>query len=193
MLLCLLVVNSFLLLLSIPFCAGLNLFICPTAYGHLGHFQAGAVRGSAIVNILVCVSWLWDRIAGSWRRHISDFSKKCLGTSLVAQWLRIRLPMQGTRVRALVREDPTCRGATKPVRHSDWACALEPTSHNYWAHVLQLLKPACLEPVLRNKFPGGTVIKTLHFHCRRGGFNPWWGTKIPHALWCSHIINKLIN
>ena len=40
------------------------------------------------------------------------------GTSLVAQWLRIRLPMQGTRVRALVREDPTCRGATKPVRHN---------------------------------------------------------------------------
>ena len=38
--------------------------------------------------------------------------------SLVAQWLRIRLPMQGTRVRALVREDPTCRGATKPVRHN---------------------------------------------------------------------------
>ena len=33
--------------------------------------------------------------------------------SLVAQWLRIRLPMQGTRVRALVWEDPTCRGATK--------------------------------------------------------------------------------
>ena len=37
--------------------------------------------------------------------------------SLVAQWLRIRLPMQGTRVRALVWEHPTCRGATKPVRH----------------------------------------------------------------------------
>ena len=40
------------------------------------------------------------------------------GTSLVAQWLRIHLPMQGTRVQALVREDPTCRGATKPVRHN---------------------------------------------------------------------------
>ena len=40
--------------------------------------------------------------------------------SLVAQWLRIHLPMQGTRVRALVREDPnpTCRGATKPVHHN---------------------------------------------------------------------------
>ena len=40
----------------------------------------------------------------------------------MAQWLRIRLPMQGTRVRALVWEDPTCRGATKPVRHNYRAC-----------------------------------------------------------------------
>ena len=32
----------------------------------------------------------------------------------MAQWLRTRLPMQGTRVRALVRQDPTCHGATKP-------------------------------------------------------------------------------
>ena len=40
------------------------------------------------------------------------------GTSLVVQWLRICLPRQGTRVRALVREDPTCRGATKPVLHN---------------------------------------------------------------------------
>ena len=59
--------------------------------------------------------------------------------------------MQGTRIRALVQEDPTCRGATKPVHHNYWAWALEPASHNYWAHVPQLLKPARLEPVLRNK------------------------------------------
>ena len=64
------------------------------------------------------------------------------GASLVAQWLRIRLPMQGTRVRSLAREDPTCRGATKPVRHNYWAWALEPSCHNYWAHMPQLLKPA---------------------------------------------------
>ena len=38
--------------------------------------------------------------------------------SLVAQWSRIRLPMQGTRVRSLVWEDPTCRGATRPVSHN---------------------------------------------------------------------------
>ena len=43
--------------------------------------------------------------------------------SLVAQWLRICLPMQGTRVRALVWEDPTCGGATGPVSHNYWACA----------------------------------------------------------------------
>ena len=38
--------------------------------------------------------------------------KEVTGASLVAQWLKIPLPMQETRVRALVREDPTCRGAT---------------------------------------------------------------------------------
>ena len=38
--------------------------------------------------------------------------------SLVAQWLRICLPMQGTRVRALAREDPTCHGATEPLHHN---------------------------------------------------------------------------
>ena len=35
------------------------------------------------------------------------------GTSLVAQWLRIHLPVQGTWVRALVREDPTCCGTAQ--------------------------------------------------------------------------------
>ena len=44
--------------------------------------------------------------------------KQETGTALVAQWLRIRLPMHGTRVQALVWEDPTCHGATKPVHHN---------------------------------------------------------------------------
>ena len=38
--------------------------------------------------------------------------------SLVVQWLRICLPMQGPRVRALVWEDPTCHGAAGPVSHN---------------------------------------------------------------------------
>ena len=44
--------------------------------------------------------------------------------SLVIQWLRIRLAMQGTRVPSLVWEDSTCRGAAKPVHHNCWAHAL---------------------------------------------------------------------
>ena len=48
---------------------------------------------------------------------ITPFLKWWLGTSLVVQWLRIRLQMQGTRVRALVWEDPTCCGAANPVCH----------------------------------------------------------------------------
>ena len=43
---------------------------------------------------------------------------KQVGASLVAQWLRIRQPMQGTRVRALIWEDPTCCGTTGPVSHN---------------------------------------------------------------------------
>ena len=61
--------------------------------------------------------------------------KLCPRASLVAQWLGVHLPMQGTQVRALVWEDPTCRGATGSVCHNCWACALE---------------PAHLDPVLPN-------------------------------------------
>ena len=39
-------------------------------------------------------------------------------TSLLAQWLRICLSIQGTRVQSLVQEDPTCHGAAKPMHHN---------------------------------------------------------------------------
>ena len=106
----------------------------------------------------VAVGWGRDRHAfcfqkGAWTHAISlllsapiNYGKYIhfkdrTGASLVAQWLRIRLPMQGTRGQALVPEDPTCRGATKPVRYNYWAYALEPVSHNYWAREPQLLSP----------------------------------------------------
>ena len=44
--------------------------------------------------------------------------KSGIRTSLVAQWLRIRLPMQGTWFQSLGRDDPTCHGATKPGHHN---------------------------------------------------------------------------
>ena len=64
-----------------------------------------------------------------------------LWASLVAQWERNCLPMQKAWVWSLVWEDSTYCGATKPMCHNYWACALEPRNHKYWAHVLQLLKP----------------------------------------------------
>ena len=69
------------------------------------------------------ISWLWENInplvpTDSLQGKIF-FSKESKDwASLVAQRLRICLPMQGTRVRALVREDPTCHGATGPVSHN---------------------------------------------------------------------------
>ena len=69
--------------------------------------------------------------------------KTLVTTSLVARWLRIRLPMQGTQVQALVREDPTWPW-------NDWARAPQLLSPSSGAHEPQLLKPARLEPVFRN-------------------------------------------
>ncbi|KAJ8791241.1 hypothetical protein J1605_020681 [Eschrichtius robustus] len=57
-----------------------------------------------------CAPFTWF---GEWNQE--EYSSR---TSLVAHWLRILLPMQGTRVQVLVREDPTCRRATKPVHHN---------------------------------------------------------------------------
>ena len=64
---------------------------------------------------------------------------KWVGTSLVAQWSGIRLPMQGTRVRSLVQEDPTCHGATKPQLLSPHAATTEARAPR--ARALQQEKP----------------------------------------------------
>ena len=48
--------------------------------------------------------------------------KASLGTSPGEQWMRVRLPMQGTRVWPLVQESPTRGRAPKPVGRNYWAC-----------------------------------------------------------------------
>ena len=51
---------------------------------------------------------------------------KSYGTSLVAQWIGIHLPMQGTGVQSLIQEDSTCRVAAEPVQLlKPTACALQ--------------------------------------------------------------------
>ena len=48
----------------------------------------------------------------------SHFLKSFLGISLVVQWLRIHLPMQGTVVQSLIWEAPTCHMPTKAMHHN---------------------------------------------------------------------------
>ena len=73
----------------------------------------------------------------------------------------------GTRVWSLAPEDPTCRGATKPVRHSYWVW--ESLSCHFWVYLLQPLlrpehpqahwSPHTLRPMLGNK--GSHTIRRL--------------------------------
>ena len=57
--------------------------------------------------LLHASKWL---ISIRWKKYTNKNARG--GTSLAAQWLRICLPMQGTRVWSLVQEDPTYCGAT---------------------------------------------------------------------------------
>ena len=52
--------------------------------------------------------------------------------------------MQETLVQSLDWEDPTCCRAAKPVC---WACALEPRSCSYWAHMPLAQDPQQEKPV----------------------------------------------
>ena len=73
------------------------------------------------------------------------------GTSLVVQWIRICLAMQGTWVQSLVLEGPTCCRATKPMAHNYWVSALEPGSCSSWDRVPQPPRPCTLEAVLSHR------------------------------------------
>ena len=58
-------------------------------------------------------------------RSIVMYKSQCW-TPLVVHWLRVCLPMEGTRVQSLGWEHPTCCEATKPMNHNYWACAPQP-------------------------------------------------------------------
>ena len=75
-------------------------------------------------NTLLSNQWINKEITREIRKYLETNEKENITykslwrTSLVVQWLRICLPMQGTRVQSPVREDPTCHGATKPMHHN---------------------------------------------------------------------------
>ena len=76
-----------------------------------------------------------------------------LRTFLMVQWLRIHLPMQRTWVWSLVRENPTCCGATKSMHHKYWVQALEPPSRDYWSPHTYSLYSATKEATAMRSLP----------------------------------------
>ena len=64
-------------------------------------------------------------------------------TSLVAQWVRPHLPMQGTQVQSLVLEDSICHGANKPLPQP-----LEPV---LWSPQAATTEPKCPETVFHKR------------------------------------------
>ena len=66
--------------------------------------------------------------------------------SLVARWIRSRLPTQGTWVRSLVKEDSTCCGATKPQLLSPRSRAYEPQLLTCMPHSWAHMPRACALP-----------------------------------------------
>ena len=84
-------------------------------------------RSQCLVSLTVSAQRLWSRqnvlsFHQSFFHLIKFFTKwhsiANKGTSLVLQWLRIHLPMQGTWVRSLVWEDSTSHRAAEPMNHN---------------------------------------------------------------------------
>ena len=82
--------------------------------------------------------FVWEEV---WGRRITSQIKELLwgfpGGSVV------KTPPANVRNTSLIPDlgRSTCLGATKPVSHICWACALGPGNQKYWVHILQLLKP----------------------------------------------------
>ena len=85
----------------------------------------GLCRFLLLLFLYCCMLYQTYSSSKTWQKNLFYHHSKIrpikingIRASLVAQWLRICLLMQGTRVRALVWEAPTCRGATRPVSHN---------------------------------------------------------------------------
>ena len=79
----------------------------------IGHEFEQAPGDSAGQGGLVCCS--------HWGRKESDVTEQLNSNntwaSLVAQWLRIHLPMRETWIPSTLQEDPTCLGTAEPTHH----------------------------------------------------------------------------
>ena len=106
-----------------------------------------------IVCVSVCIGICVDR--GS-KKSVSSASSNLLkelrttgpGTSLVLEWIRAHLPMQGTHVWSLAQEIHIAWSNEVLVLLLLSPCPLGPSSLNYWTHVLQYeaLEPTACAP-----------------------------------------------
>ena len=76
---------------------------------------------------------------------VSSTQEQNSQASLVAQWWTVCLPGQETWVQPLVREDPTCHGATKPVYHNMCSRAWEQPLLSPCAAATEVCVPAGLQ------------------------------------------------
>ena len=83
-------------------------------------------------------SLCWDHIFNNiWLLNTSQSLLKIHMWRFPGGWVVKNSPANAGDVGSpLIREDPTCHRAAKPVWHNYRACALGPGSHDSWAHVL---------------------------------------------------------
>ena len=81
-----------------------------------------------------------------------------------------------------------------PRNYNCWSpCTLEPTHHNYWAHMLQLLKFGRLEPVLHYKI---SHCNEKPVHHNEDAFMNWEMNLLAQqghwlGIWCRKVISLL--
>ena len=102
------------------------------------------------------------------KQYVGSSKKLKIETSLVVQWLRIHLAMQGTQARSLVQEDPTCWEAAEPVLQ------------------LESLVPHKEDPTLQNDACTPVFIAALPTTAKT-----WKKPKCPSTdewvkMWCTH-------
>ena len=119
----------------------------PRGMGWGGRQEGGSGRGAHVNPWLIHVN-VWQKplqyckvISLQLIKINGKKTKVTRRTSLVVQWLRICLSIQGTWVLFQGWEDPTSLEGAMPMCCNYWALVLVRESRNCWAHALQLHKP----------------------------------------------------
>ena len=89
-------------------------FISPVFYSLFSFASTSPVSFSVLSCLILSFSLSLPLVINQ------TFSKESW-PSLMVQWIRIHLALQGAWAPSVVQEDPTRHGAAEPVRHNSWA------------------------------------------------------------------------